>query len=166
MRACERCRTRKIRCDAVTTYTWPCSACIRLEFQCVPPTYDGDITGNPKAPETERREFGNRSGSEDGCYQHVSVQQQSTTSQNNTPSIHNPHEPYFVYGEPSSGHVVLYQDACHWPNHVFPPDQDLPPGLLDVYELGQGTMNHTAPYLNEDGLRGLWAYNRRPDASG
>ena len=38
MRACEGCRRRKIKCDAATTNTWPCSACVRLKLTCVPPT--------------------------------------------------------------------------------------------------------------------------------
>ncbi|KAL2271243.1 hypothetical protein VTJ83DRAFT_614 [Remersonia thermophila] len=37
MRACEGCRKRKIKCDAATTNTWPCSACIRLKLPCVRP---------------------------------------------------------------------------------------------------------------------------------
>ncbi|KAL5614957.1 hypothetical protein BROUX41_005025 [Berkeleyomyces rouxiae] len=37
MRACEGCRRRKIKCDAATTNTWPCSACVRLKLQCVRP---------------------------------------------------------------------------------------------------------------------------------
>lgn len=42
MRACEGCRRRKIKCDAATTNTWPCSACIRLKLHCVRPnSYDG-----------------------------------------------------------------------------------------------------------------------------
>ena len=42
MRACEGCRRRKIKCDAATTNTWPCSACIRLKLNCVRPNgYDG-----------------------------------------------------------------------------------------------------------------------------
>ncbi|KAI9802183.1 MAG: hypothetical protein M1825_002903 [Sarcosagium campestre] len=45
MRACEGCRRRKIKCDAATTNTWPCSACVRLKLHCVPPTinYEGDF---------------------------------------------------------------------------------------------------------------------------
>ncbi|KAI9765464.1 MAG: hypothetical protein M1835_007375 [Candelina submexicana] len=42
MRACEGCRRRKIKCDAATTNTWPCSACIRLKLQCNPPTVNYD----------------------------------------------------------------------------------------------------------------------------
>lgn len=48
MRACEGCRRRKIKCDAATTNTWPCSACIRLKLQCVRPNGqfdDGSDTG-------------------------------------------------------------------------------------------------------------------------
>ncbi|KAI5800545.1 hypothetical protein FPQ18DRAFT_253090 [Pyronema domesticum] len=46
MRACEGCRRRKIKCDAATTNTWPCSACTRLKLHCVPPMlqYDRDYT--------------------------------------------------------------------------------------------------------------------------
>lgn len=49
MRACEGCRRRKIKCDAATTNTWPCSACIRLKLHCVKPNgFDAD----PNAYET------------------------------------------------------------------------------------------------------------------
>ncbi|KHN94514.1 uncharacterized protein MAM_07569 [Metarhizium album ARSEF 1941] len=45
MRACEGCRKRKIKCDAATTNTWPCSACIRLKLHCVRPNgYEGSDT--------------------------------------------------------------------------------------------------------------------------
>lgn len=42
MRACNGCRKRKIKCDAATTNTWPCSACTRLKLVCVPPTIGQD----------------------------------------------------------------------------------------------------------------------------
>ena len=45
MRACEGCRRRKIKCDAATTNTWPCSACIRLKLHCVRP--NGQYDGSP-----------------------------------------------------------------------------------------------------------------------
>ena len=38
MRACEGCRRRKIKCDAATTNSWPCAACVRLKLGCIPPT--------------------------------------------------------------------------------------------------------------------------------
>src|SRR5882672_4521759 len=42
MRACNGCRKRKIKCDAATTNTWPCSACLRLKLVCVPPAIGQD----------------------------------------------------------------------------------------------------------------------------
>lgn len=44
MRACEGCRRRKIKCDAATTNSWPCAACVRLKLQCVPPTVNYNRT--------------------------------------------------------------------------------------------------------------------------
>ncbi|KAK6533042.1 hypothetical protein TWF281_007204 [Arthrobotrys megalospora] len=53
MRACEGCRRRKIKCDAATTNTWPCSACKRLKLTCVPPTMQFD-----KGFQTQTIDFG------------------------------------------------------------------------------------------------------------
>ena len=47
MRACEGCRRRKIKCDAATTNTWPCSACVRLKLNCVPPTISYEKDSGP-----------------------------------------------------------------------------------------------------------------------
>ncbi|KAI0126893.1 hypothetical protein BJ170DRAFT_724536 [Xylariales sp. AK1849] len=57
MRACEGCRRRKIKCDAATTNTWPCSACIRLKLHCVRPNgqYDGSADSQPY--ETSRSDY-------------------------------------------------------------------------------------------------------------
>ncbi|ROV93362.1 hypothetical protein VMCG_08443 [Cytospora schulzeri] len=56
MRACEGCRRRKIKCDAATTNTWPCSACIRLKLHCVRPNgYDG--AAEPQVFEPTRPEY-------------------------------------------------------------------------------------------------------------
>lgn len=57
MRACNGCRKRKIKCDAATTNTWPCTACLRLKLVCVPPTIsqDGDQANPaPGAAEAEQ----------------------------------------------------------------------------------------------------------------
>lgn len=53
MRACNGCRKRKIKCDAATTNTWPCSACTRLKLVCVPPTIgqDGDFAAEGQGME-------------------------------------------------------------------------------------------------------------------
>ncbi|CAG8301888.1 unnamed protein product [Penicillium salamii] len=65
MRACNGCRKRKIKCDAATTNTWPCSACTRLKLVCVPPTIgqDGDFLPDGQG---ESMETGGPSGSVDG----------------------------------------------------------------------------------------------------
>ncbi|CAN8101417.1 unnamed protein product [Discula destructiva] len=56
MRACEGCRRRKIKCDAATTNTWPCSACIRLKLHCVRPNgYDG--AAEPQVFEPNRTDY-------------------------------------------------------------------------------------------------------------
>lgn len=56
MRACEGCRRRKIKCDAATTNTWPCSACIRLKLHCVRPNgYDG--AAEPQVFEPTRPDY-------------------------------------------------------------------------------------------------------------
>lgn len=42
IRACRECRRKRIKCDAATTNTWPCSACIRLKLSCARPNgHDG-----------------------------------------------------------------------------------------------------------------------------
>ncbi|KAI5296604.1 hypothetical protein KEM52_005901 [Ascosphaera acerosa] len=52
MRACAGCRKRKIKCDAATTNSWPCSACARLKLQCIPPQFvqDSDPAAAVAAP--------------------------------------------------------------------------------------------------------------------
>jgi hypothetical protein len=92
MRACEGCRRRKIKCDAATTNTWPCSACIRLKLHCVPPTvhYEG---GNSQGFEPDRVEY--ESGSGDDEYQnHLSMQQHLGGSQKAPPPMYSQHVPY------------------------------------------------------------------------
>ncbi|PUU82536.1 hypothetical protein B9Z19DRAFT_1099110 [Tuber borchii] len=65
MRACEGCRRRKIKCDAATTNTWPCSACVRLKLHCVPPMvqYDRDFAPSQPLEQDGNGEFDNSSGS-------------------------------------------------------------------------------------------------------
>lgn len=73
MRACEGCRRRKIKCDAATTNSWPCAACIRLKLHCVPPTvnYDRTHNGSSNISGLERvLDFDNSSGSGDEDYPH------------------------------------------------------------------------------------------------
>ena len=65
MRACEGCRRRKIKCDAATTNSWPCAACVRLKLTCVPPTvnYNRAQMGMPQGSGFERvLDFADSSG--------------------------------------------------------------------------------------------------------
>jgi hypothetical protein len=77
MRACEGCRRRKIKCDAATTNTWPCSACIRLKLQCIPPTvnYDGSQS---QGFEQERPDSGS---GDDEYHNHLPLQQHLQAAQ-------------------------------------------------------------------------------------
>lgn len=78
MRACEGCRRRKIKCDAATTNTWPCSACIRLKLHCVPPTinYDRDFSSGGQILEADRvAEYDGPIGDQDNSFhQHTQIQ--------------------------------------------------------------------------------------------
>ena len=72
MRACEGCRRRKIKCDAATTNTWPCSACVRLKLHCVPPSlnYDADAFQSSGAYDMEPlQDPANLDGAGAGRYQ-------------------------------------------------------------------------------------------------
>ncbi|KAI1076155.1 hypothetical protein F5B20DRAFT_556947 [Whalleya microplaca] len=75
MRACEGCRRRKIKCDAATTNTWPCSACIRLKLHCVRPNgqYDGSPTES-QSYEAPRPEYEVAHGQD--SFRHMPMQQQ------------------------------------------------------------------------------------------
>ncbi|KAF4917514.1 Activator of stress genes 1 [Colletotrichum viniferum] len=77
MRACEGCRRRKIKCDAATTNTWPCSACIRLKLQCVRPNGQYDGTSDT-AYESGPNDFAAASSQlQDSFRQQAPMQQQS-----------------------------------------------------------------------------------------
>ena len=132
MRACEGCRRRKIKCDAATTNTWPCSACIRLKLHCVPPTvnYDQDFASNPQGSfESGRTGYEDAASGEDE-YRQMSMQQQmSGPSQKSVPPIYTQQVPYpenvcvYQYGEPSSGHSQQNMQYAHLQTPVSVLDQ-------------------------------------------
>jgi hypothetical protein len=92
MRACEGCRRRKIKCDAATTNTWPCSACVRLKLHCVPPMvqYDRDFAPSQVVMEQETNgDFENSSASgEEDLMQHASGHIVRKTSRTTVPGYH------------------------------------------------------------------------------
>jgi hypothetical protein len=68
MRACNGCRKRKIKCDAATTNTWPCSACTRLKLVCVPPTVGQDGDFLPDGQSEPTLETGGPSSAPEGSH--------------------------------------------------------------------------------------------------
>jgi hypothetical protein len=155
MRACEGCRRRKIKCDAATTNTWPCSACIRLKLHCVPPTvqYDG---GNGTGFEQERS--GYESGSGDDEY-HTQISMQHLSGPPKPPQQgYPPQAPYtdgvsmyhsVPYAPPTGQHTMQFSnmhgpggvvEGHYSPQNVYPVApllQHTPSGSPDVYQQDQ-----------------------------
>ncbi|OJJ46323.1 hypothetical protein ASPZODRAFT_67523 [Penicilliopsis zonata CBS 506.65] len=73
MRACNGCRKRKIKCDAATTNTWPCSACVRLKLICVPPAIGQDGDFGTMDPGIEADQLANVPGASDTPHQSFAV---------------------------------------------------------------------------------------------
>lgn len=125
MRACEGCRRRKIKCDAATTNTWPCSACIRLRLHCVRPNGQFDSEGYETSPSSS--DYANPPPMQDNFRQMPMGQQQAPIMPNpakpgpamyaaqaaypENPSIYQP----VAYGESPTG-----QQNFHYGN-VAPP---------------------------------------------
>ncbi len=106
MRACEGCRRRKIKCDAATTNTWPCSACQRLKLHCIPPTvnYDG---GNSHSFEPEKQEHESGGSGDDDFNSQLPLQQQLQATQKNGQQN---------YGQlPYNNHIGHYQPINYAP---------------------------------------------------
>ncbi|KAK5634831.1 hypothetical protein RRF57_010544 [Xylaria bambusicola] len=132
MRACEGCRRRKIKCDAATTNTWPCSACIRLKLHCVRPNAQYEGSPEESQPyEPTRTEF--EAGQE--SFRQMAMQQPS--SQHMMASGHP--KPALYASPPGSypNHQAIYPlaqygDATPVQQHI--PYASVPPppvGVLD-----------------------------------
>jgi hypothetical protein len=134
MRACEGCRRRKIKCDAATTNTWPCSACIRLKLHCIPPTVNYD--SGHQGFEQERTEY--ESGSGDDDYQNQIPLQQHLASVQKSSQQNYPQQISF------SEHVSSYQPmpyAQHHPNQqpIQFASMNVPNGVMDGHFSSQNT---------------------------
>lgn len=114
MRACEGCRRRKIKCDAATTNTWPCSACIRLKLHCIPPTVNYDGAGG-HGFEQERVEYESGSGDDD-YHNNLPLQHHLQTAQKNSQQNYTQQIPYqdhsnnyqpMTYAPPSAEHQTM-----------------------------------------------------------
>jgi len=143
MRACNGCRKRKIKCDAATTNTWPCSACLRLKLVCVPPTVhqDGDQPDLSLGSETEPANYPDPPPHPE-MLQHGMVQQNMLSAPSPMQDQMTPYGAYASYMPQTSG---LYAEAqppqiavTHHPfqdsffDHV-PPPQPLPTADSGVF---------------------------------
>ncbi|KAL8417818.1 hypothetical protein RB594_001446 [Gaeumannomyces avenae] len=108
MRACEGCRRRKIKCDAATTNTWPCSACIRLKLHCVRPNGLDGTSADGQAYELLDSDYDNASAQSGATLTHVPAdsqpQQQLFTSVAPATSASEAYTTQSPYGD-SSGTV-------------------------------------------------------------
>ncbi|KAI1491767.1 hypothetical protein F5X96DRAFT_668354 [Biscogniauxia mediterranea] len=123
MRACEGCRRRKIKCDAATTNTWPCSACIRLKLHCVRP--NGQYEGSAADTQTYEPQRSDYETGQDS-FRHMSISQSSQQSMMAaqqksgmypSPSSYSDHQGVYqsvAYGEsPATQHHMQYAAVPH-----------------------------------------------------
>ncbi|KAK4251785.1 hypothetical protein C7999DRAFT_10411 [Corynascus novoguineensis] len=124
MRACEGCRRRKIKCDAATTNTWPCSACVRLKLHCVRPNgFDSSDSQvyEPPQPQFEAPHAPDSYGQQQQQQQPIQSQQllthapksgpiyQSQPSYQDTSGLYHPVQ----YGEPQPVPHDLHYSPVH-----------------------------------------------------
>ena len=125
MRACEGCRRRKIKCDAATTNSWPCAACVRLKLTCIPPTvnYNRTSIGMPQATGLERvldfaTDSSDASGDEGG---YISHQPLLRSVYSHSPELMSSQPPYsgglLSFGSPASMHSEPYLHHQHQHHH-------------------------------------------------
>ncbi|KAK4193292.1 hypothetical protein QBC35DRAFT_101236 [Podospora australis] len=128
MRACEGCRRRKIKCDAATTNTWPCSACIRLKLHCVRPNgFDG--SSEPQVYEPPRSQF-ESSPVHESYRQQLPLQDQQLLG--HAPK-HSPiYAPQTSYPDTSAlYHAVQYSDSQAVPHNLQYPAVHHPVNVVD-----------------------------------
>ena len=137
MRACNGCRKRKIKCDAATTNTWPCSACQRLKLVCVPPAigqdsdfgHSGDVGPStvdrskppdpPQHPISTTADFADRSpqGSIDPFSVGIGMYPQYAQE---------PHHQHNLYNEMPTPQITISQHSFHQqPIFTTAPEQAL-----------------------------------------
>lgn len=115
MRACNGCRKRKIKCDAATTNTWPCSACTRLKLVCVPPTIG------------QENEVSSTQNPESSSLSSLRASQAATST----------HHPYSIPqnlangSQPAVGHATSYNDGVGLLSQYIPSDR----GQSNFYEI-------------------------------
>ncbi len=137
MRACEGCRRRKIKCDAATTNTWPCSACIRLKLHCVRPNgydgssadaqvYDMTVTATATATPATQSIF-EAAPVQEGFRQQVPLQQMAAPPPRK-PSVQSLYPPQSGYTDTTSLYSQAYADSTQGLHYTTVPP---PIGVID-----------------------------------
>ncbi|KAL2158032.1 hypothetical protein VTH06DRAFT_4842 [Thermothelomyces fergusii] len=117
MRACEGCRRRKIKCDAATTNTWPCSACVRLKLHCVRP--NGFDSSDSQVYEPPRAQIEVQHTPESFGQQPPPIQSQQLLAHPSKPGALYP--PQSSYQDASAlYHSVQYGEPQPMPPHGLP----------------------------------------------
>ncbi|KAL2023263.1 hypothetical protein VTK56DRAFT_3386 [Thermocarpiscus australiensis] len=168
MRACEGCRRRKIKCDAATTNTWPCSACIRLKLHCVRPNgLDSSAESTVYEPVRTQSQFEPSQAQDSFRQQQLPLQEQQLLSHGAKPSPVYPqqHASYqdtsglyhrtVQYAESQAvPHDLQYPSVQH---HVGVVDQQYPtpsafptPPLQPAPHPGSATETYQAEYAQQD----------------
>ncbi|KAL8712907.1 MAG: hypothetical protein Q9225_006854 [Loekoesia sp. 1 TL-2023] len=160
MRACEGCRRRKIKCDAATTNTWPCAACVRLKLQCVPPSLNYD------------RVHGG-GGTYSGLEGVLDFDHSSASGDDEHYGHHEEATQFYDFGNPSDSlqtqQIPFGQGATHYVNPVNAGNQpefnyevvtSMPMTLPETYQnptVFQAVNAAPAPPLNDDSN---WAHDQ------
>lgn len=173
MRACNGCRKRKIKCDAATTNTWPCSACTRLKIVCVPPTSLQEGDSSSMALESEATQVG-LIGSSTPDAPHYTMANRAfrdniqVTAGHTIPCSHGmdlfrnyaqaPHSQQNVYGDVRASHITTphsaYQNSQVFPaaqGHLGAPDPGISTADSLSEVLGELKMDESgiAPYIRQ-----------------
>lgn len=129
MRACEGCRRRKIKCDAATTNTWPCSACIRLKLHCIPPTvnYDGGQTQRPFDAD-QKLEYESGGSGDDDFSSQLPMQQHLQTVSKGMQSTYNQQ---MAFGDASNGFQPINYATVPSNQQPLQYTQMNPPALME-----------------------------------
>ncbi len=163
MRACEGCRRRKIKCDAATTNTWPCSACIRLKLQCNPPTvnYDQEFSQDGMGMSAESSlssEALSGSGEEHSNIQPTSQHHANPDNSAHTQPVSLPYDGEFhaYRAMPYVGQQSLQKDL-QYTNVPLPPVTAIMDPIGGLYHSENAFQNQHGPSIAPTEVRETWS---------
>lgn len=129
MRACEGCRRRKIKCDAATTNTWPCSACIRLKLHCVRPNgFDGATDTQVYEPTQQQYDA---MAAQDGFRQQAPLQEQQLMASMSKQPSSSLYPPPQGYANPPAALYQSYPESSNMQQNLHYTDLQPPVNVVD-----------------------------------